>query len=114
MYESRKSITHYEPWDAPEYQAGDFDSYTLVVKYNLSKNKLTIVKYEADYNTFSGQKRIDIENDIKKYLSSKGLDGRVVVKFKFRKRKVVVRHNGKLLAEQEIKPKLIVVNASTK
>ena len=103
IFESHKSITHYEPWDAPEYQAGDFDSFTLTVKYNLSKNTIKLVKYEDDENwfdTFCNQNNFDkayfIDNDIKKYLSSKDLDG------------------GKLLAEQEIKPKLIVVNASTK
>jgi hypothetical protein len=121
IFESRKSITHYEPWDAPEYQAGDFDSFTLTVKYNLSKNTIKLVKYEDDENwfdTFCNQNNFDkayfIDNDIKKYLSSKDLDGKIRIKCQVRKRKVVVQHDGKLLAEQEIKPKLIVVNASTK
>lgn len=119
--ESRKSITHYEPWDAPDYQAGDFDCFTLTVKYNLSKNTIKIEKYEDDENwfdTFCNQNNFDkayfVDNDIKKYLSSKGFDGKVRMKCQVRKRKVVVQHDGKLLAEQEIKPKLIVVNASTK
>lgn len=121
IFESRKSITHYEPWDAPEYQAGDFDSFTLTVKYNLSKNTIKLVKYEDDENwfdSFCNQNNFDkaffIENDIKKYLSSKELDGKIRIKCQVRKRKVVVKHYGNVLAEQEIKPKLIVINASTK
>jgi hypothetical protein len=121
IFESRKSITHYEPWDAPEYQAGDFDSFSLTVKYNLSKNTIKLVKYEDDENWFDrfcNQNNFDkaffIENDIKKYLTSKELDGKIRIKCQVRKRKVVVKHAGKLLAEQEIKPKLIVINASTK
>ena len=119
--ESRKSITHYEPWDAPEYQAGDFDSFSLTVKYNLSKNTIKFVKYEDDENRFDrfcNQNNFDkaffIENDIKKYLTSKELDGKIRIKCQVRKRKVVVKHAGKFLTGQEIKPKLIVINASTK
>ena len=121
IFESRKSITHYEPWDYPEHEAGDFDSFTLTVKYNLSKNTIKLVKYEDDeywFDNFCNENNLDktyfIDNDIKKYLSSKDFDGKVRIKCQIRKRKVVVRHNGKVLAEQEIKPKLIVVNASTK
>lgn len=121
IFESRKSITHYEPWDAPEYQTGDFDSFTLTIKYNLSKNTIKLVKNEDDgnwFDTFCNQNNLDmayfIDNDIKKYLSSRDLDGKIRIKCQVRKRKVVVKHDGKLLAEHEIKPKLIVVNASTK
>ena len=117
--ESRKSVTHYEPWDAPEYQAGDFDSFTLTVKYSSSKNRIKFEKNENDgiwFDTFCNQHNFDkvyfIENDIKKYLSSKEFNGKVRIKCQVRKRKVVVQHDGKILAEQEIKPKLIVVQAS--
>ena len=121
ILESRKSLTHDEPWDAPEYQTRDFDGFTLTVKYNLSKKTIKLVRYEDDENWFDSfcnennlNKTYFIDNDIKKYLSSKDLDGKIRIKCQVRKRKVVVKHDGKLLAEQEIKPKLIVVNASTK
>lgn len=117
--ELRKSVTHHESWDAPEYQAGDFDSFTLTVKYSSSKNTIKFEKNENDGNwfeTFCNQHNFDkvyfIENDIKKYLSSKEFNGKVRIKCQVRKRKVVVQHDGKILAEQEIKPKLIVVKAS--
>lgn len=118
--ESRKSITHHESWDAPEYQAGDFDRFTLTVKHNLSKNTIKLVKSEDDeswFDTFCTQNNLEkayfIDNDIKEYLTSKGFDGKIRIECQVRRRKVVVQHNGKLLAEQEIKPKLIVVKATT-
>lgn len=118
--ELRKSVTHYESWDAPEYQAGDYDSFTLTVKYSSSKNTIKFKTNENAgnwwFDTFCNQHNFDkvyfIENDIKKYLSSKEFNGKVIIKCQVRKRKVVVQHDGNILAEQEIKPKLIVVKAS--
>lgn len=115
--ESRKSITHYEPWDAPEYQCGDFDRFTLTIKYNLDKNTIKVVKGVDDeyyYNNFCNRNDLDsqhfIDDNLRSYLKSKGLNGKIRVCFQLRNRKIVVSQSGVgVLAEQEISPKLIVV-----
>ena len=112
--ESRKSITNDEPWDD---QCDDFDRFTLVVKFNLKKNTIKVIKRIGDeyhFCKFCSQNNLDgqslIEKDLKQFLKSKSLDGKNRVDFQLRKRKVIISQSGVgVLAEKEISPKLIVV-----